>query len=100
MPVAAIARCSEFMDYVKEISVVLDPITKQEIHTLQDCFGQKHIVQIPLLSDEKYDEHLKAEMQAMNDRAEKFIAVARARGHKIEKMQNWGHDVTECKNCQ
>lgn len=77
------------MKYVRHISVVLNPVTKQEIHTLEDCFGQQHIVQIPLLLDEQFDSELQEEIEAMEQRAALFIERAKARGHNVEKMQKW-----------
>ena len=77
------------MKYVREVSIVLNPITKQEIHTLEDCFGQQHIVQIPFLVDGDWDAELKKEIEAMEERARLFIEKAKARGHNIEKMHKW-----------
>lgn len=77
------------MKYVKHVSIVLDPVTKLEIHTLEDCFGGRHIVQLPFLIDGDWDAELQKEIEAMEERTRLFIERAEARGHKIEAMQKW-----------
>lgn len=61
----------------------LCPLRKIEIVTLEDDFGAKTVLQLPLLSDGDLDLMVNAELEAMAEREQKFRERATARGHKL-----------------
>jgi hypothetical protein len=91
------------MKYVREVSVTLNVETKEEIHVLEDCFGHRHLVQIPILFEGDHDAALQQEMADMEERTRKFIEVATQRGHDVQKLRTWGEDDAPekagCKEC-
>jgi len=63
-------------------TLTLDGRSKQEIHTLADDYGGRHLVQLPADSDrvEENDRTIDEEVAAMEARERRFEVCARKRG--------------------